>query len=633
MMGMSRAGLAERWPLFAGAFVSVTLGVALVQSSLLLLISAATADPPASMSAADRMTFSDNLEAVVAMLGIVLGIATFLAGFVISSTFAFTVDQRRRDLALLRLVGGSRGQVRRLLLGEALLLGGLGAGAGVFVGRAVMAAQEWMLHTMGFVPDGFHGQWRQWILAVSFGAGIGLAVSGAAVAARRASRVRPLEALRETGDAARVMTVSRWIAAVLFFGGALALVIVAPHGGPAGGPAMAMNVPLPAAVAAAALSPLLVPFLGRLLPIGSGAAGLLARANLADARRRSGSIAAPVIALVALVAGTASANSTFNAAGVDEQRRLTHADLVVEATGPIGARIAAIPGVAAASTETSLPATVTTGHGEDAETDTATVLVIDPTAYAKAHGTGSALAALSGRTAAAGPGGDVPSRGTVELKLPGLDLGAVPVIPGVPATMSGGANLLLAPGLVPPQLLASAPTRSFVTLANGADPTAVRASLARVGTVSDVDTWLRADADSRTSTSNKIMLVIMGLGGLYALIGVINSIVIGAAARRREFAEARVTGLTRGQVIRSALAESSAVTVAGLVLGAVAAAGALIAAATSTSAVTGHTSLALPWPLLAAVCAVALFVTAGTSLITSWSATRRAPVTLLAARE
>jgi putative ABC transport system permease protein len=633
MMGMSRAGLAERWPLFAGAFVSVTLGVALVQSSLLLLISAATADPPPGMGAADRMIFSDNLQAVVAMLGVVLGIATFLAGFVISSTFAFTVAQRRRDLALLRLVGGSRGQVRRLLLGEALLLGGLGAAAGVPAGRAVMAAQESILRHLGFVPAGFHGQWREWILAVSFGAGIGLAVSGAAVAARRASRVRPLEALGETGEAARVMTVTRWIAALIFFGAALALVIVAPHGGPAGGQALAANVPLPAAVAAAALSPLIVPLLGRLLPAGAGVAGLLARANLWDARRRSASVAAPVIVLIALVAGSAGASATFTTSGIDELRRQTHADLVVETTGPVGDRIAAVPGVAAASTETSLPATVTTGHGDDAETDTATALVIEPAAYAKAHGAGSALAALSGRAVAAGPSGEIPSGGTVALKLPGTDLGTVPVVAGLPATMSGGADLLLPPGVVPPGLLADAPTRSFVTLAANADPVAVRAALSRVGTVADVGSWLRADADSRSSTSNKIMVVIMGLGGLYALIGVINSIVIGAAARRREFAEARVTGLTRAQVIRSALMESSAVTVSGFLLGGLAAAGALIAAAASTSAVTGHASLSLPWPLIAAVCAVTLLVTATTSLITSWSATRRAPVALLGARE
>jgi putative ABC transport system permease protein len=344
-------------------------------------------------------------------------------------------------------------------------------------------------------------------------------------------------------------------------------------------------------------------------------------------------VAAPLIVLVALVVGTAGAGASFTRSGIDELRRQTHADLVVETVGPAADRIAAVPGVASASTETSIPVTFTIGTGEDAETETGSALVIDPAAYAAAHSAGNALAGLNGRGVAAGPGGDLPTRGTVRMELPGSDLGQVPVTASVPATISGGADVLLPPGLAPAGLLASAPTRSFVTLKAGTDPAKARAALARVGTVSGVGDWLRADAKERTSTSDKIMLVVMGLGGLYALIGVVNSVVIGAAARRREFAEARVTGLTRMQVIRSSLLESSAVTVAGLLLGGLAAAGALIAAASSTAAVTGRGTVTLPWSLIAVVSAVALLVTAATTLITSWSATRRAPVTLLAARE
>ncbi len=48
-------GLAERRTVLIGALLSVVLGVALVQSSLLLLISAATMDPPASLDAVARM--------------------------------------------------------------------------------------------------------------------------------------------------------------------------------------------------------------------------------------------------------------------------------------------------------------------------------------------------------------------------------------------------------------------------------------------------------------------------------------------------------------------------------------------------------------------------------------------------
>ncbi|MCO8276621.1 FtsX-like permease family protein [Actinoplanes sp. TRM 88003] len=616
MLGMSRAGLAERWTLFVGALLSVALGVALVQSSLLLLISAAGAN-------------SD--DAAVPMLGITLGGATFLAGFIISSTFAFTVDQRRRDLALLRLVGGSRGQVRRLLLGEALLLGLGGAAIGVPAGLGVMSLQTWLMRRFEFVPPDFVGEWRMWILGVSIGTGVVLALAGVLVAARRAARVRPLEALRESGAAARLMTAGRWVAGLFFLGGALALVIVAPHGGPAGGQAMAMNVAMPAAVTVVAFGPLLVPVLARLMPFGGGVLGALARANVRDARRRSASVAAPLIVLIALVVGNTGAGESFTSSGIGEVARSTHADFVVEA--PVPAR----PGVATVSSETMLPAEIVTGSGEDRETTDVTALAINPRAYAAVHGT---PVELTGNGVARGPGGEVPTDGSVRVRLlglspgsPGADLGDLPVVAAVPEMMSGGASLLMLPGQVPAALLEKAPTRSFVALEPGADASAVRADLARFGPVSTLGEWLKADAEERNSTNDKVMLVVLGLGGLYALIGVINSMVIGAATRRREFAEARVTGLTRSQVIRSALLEAYAVTGAALLLGALAASAAFFAVLSTTSAVTGTATLDLPWPLIAAVAAVALTVTGVTSLITSWSATRHPPVTLLAARE
>ncbi|MEU4423362.1 FtsX-like permease family protein [Actinoplanes sp. NPDC024001] len=623
-----RVGIAERWTLFVGAALSVCLGVALVQSSLLLLITAATMDPPPGLSPMAQMRFDDGRSAAVSMLGVVMGGAAFLAIFIISSTFAFTVEQRRRDLALLRLAGGSRGQLRRLLLGEAVLLGGLGAGLGIPAGLGVMAVHAWLMRRMGFVPDGFHGEWRSWIIGASLGTGLMLAVAGALAAAHRAARVRPLDALRDSGEAARVMTAARWVFGLLFLGGALALMIVAPHGGPDGGQAMAMNVPLCAAVAAAAFGPLLVPAVARLIPAGAGGPlGSLARANLRDGRRRSASVAAPVTVLVALVAGQAGASASFTTSGVEQLRRATAADLVVESSGPAGERIAAVPGVAAASTEIELPARATTGDADERETDTITVLVVDFPAYAEIHPGSAALRGLDPRTAATGPGGDL-AAGTARVELPGLDLGDLPVAAGVPAAASGGADLLLAAGLVPPAQLAAASSATFVRVQPGARP-----DLTAFGTVSTVDEWLATDAANRNATSNKIMVLVLGLGALYALVGVVNSVVIGAAARRREFAEARVTGLSRGQVIRSALAESSVVTVAGILLGLVAAAGAFVAAMTSTAAITGTATLDPPWLLLLGLTGVTLLATGVTSVITSWSATRERPVALLGARE
>jgi putative ABC transport system permease protein len=629
MWRLGFSGLAERWTLFTGAALSVCLGVALVQSSLLLLISAATYDPPAGLSAAARMGYQDSTEAAVAMLGITLGFAAFLAVFIISSTFGFTVAQRRRDLALLRLVGGSRGQVRRMLLGEAVLLGAFGAALGVPAGLAMMALQSGLLRTLDFVPPDFTGQWRDWILGVSGGTAVLLAVSGVLVAARRAARVRPLEALRDTGESARVMTAGRWIAGLFFLAGATTLIILSPVGGVAGGPALSSNVPLCAAVAAAAFAPLLVPAVARILPVWSGGAvGELARANLRDGRRRSASVAAPVIVLVALVLGQAGASGSFTTAAVEQLRASTRADLVVEATGPLP-RVA---GVAVASTETDLPIRMVTGTGEETEAEIGSALVVDPAAYALVHP--GSPATLQPGTVAAGPGGG-PAVGTgVGVRLADGDLGTLPVTAKVPAALGGGgANLLLPPGVVPAGVLAGAPSRTYVQLAPGADRAAVAAALAKNGTVSDVDDRLARQAAAQSDISNKILLVVLGLGALYALIGVVNSVVIAAAARRREFAEARVTGLTRGQVIRAALLESSLVTAAGLMLGGLAAGLAFIAVLATTMKVTGSATLDMPWRVVAGLAVTAFAVTGVTSLITSWSATRGRPVSLLGARE
>jgi putative ABC transport system permease protein len=635
VLRLSWSTFTERWPLFIGAALTICLGVALVQSSLLVLISAATLDVPAGLSASDTIRFTEGASVAVTVSALTLGFSAFLAVFIVGSTFAFTVAQRRRELALLRLAGGGRGQLHRLLLGEAVLLGLAGTAAGVPTGLATMSFQAWLLSALGFVPAGFTAEWRTWILGVSVGVGLGVALAGVLVAARRAAQVRPLEALRDTGEAARVMTAGRWVIGILFTAGAIALIVLAPIGGAAGGMAMAVNVALCGSVALSALSPLLVPVVARLLPAGrAGVLGELARANMRDGVRRSAATAAPLIVLVALVLGQSGALTSFAAAGEAQQRRSTVADLVVEATGPVGAQVAAVPGVAAASTEIEVPVAVTHGSGEDADTETGLALVVDPAAYAIAHPSARALEGLVGRRVAGGPGGDGGAVGdTVGVRAGETDLGLLPVVAAVPAGIGGGATLLLPLGLAAVVDVAAGPSRTFVALETGADPGAVRAALASIGTVHGVEEWIARDAAARDATSTGVFLVVMGLGGMYALIGVVNSVVIGAAARRPEFAAARATGLTRGQVVRMALVESWGVTAIGLVLGAVAAAGTLGAVLGATAAVTGHATLALAWPLVLSVVAGAFVVTGVTGVLTSWSATRGNPVTLLVARE
>ncbi|MEU8241117.1 FtsX-like permease family protein [Actinoplanes missouriensis] len=630
---MSWAGFRQRWALFTGAVLTVSLGVALVQSSLLLLITAATAGPPADASPVARMRFDAQTEASVALLGVTLGFAALLAVFIISSTFAFTVEQRRRELALLRLVGAVRGQLRRLLLGEAVLLGLLGAAAGIPAGVAVMAVQTWLLRSLGFVPVGFTGAWRGWVLFVSLGSGVLLAVTGVLVAARRAATVRPLDALRRTETGARVMTGGRWLFGVLFLAGALVLTGLAPIGGAVGGQAMAMNVSVCAVIALALLGPRLVPLAARLLPArAAGLLGELAVANLRDDARRSASVAAPLIVLTGLLLGQAVAASSFSTAGLRQQERSTVADLVLETSGPV--TVNGVPGVRTASSEIEVPVALTTGDGDLAYTRTATGLIVDPAAYAAVHPGGPDLGALAGGAVAAGPGADGFAPGdTVGIRVGDDDLGALPVVAAAPQAIGGGATVLLPRGLLPPEAVADAPTRTFVALEPGWQVPQVTAELAGSGTVRSLADWLARDGETRTATSTGVLIVVMGLGGLYALIGVINSVVIAGGARSREFAAARATGMTRRQILRLAVTETWLVTAAGLLLGGLAAAGTLVAVAATTAAVAGTATVDVPWLLVAALVAVAFLATGAAAVLTTRRVTRQAPVTLLAARE
>src|SRR5699024_4630852 len=131
MLRLSWNTFRQSWSLFVGSFLTVAIGVALVQASILNLVTAAGVTAPDHLSTLERAQLLDSYDLAVPVIGITLALAVFLTIFIVSSTFAFTVAQRKRDLALLRLTGGSRQQVRRLLLSEATILGLLGTLVGI----------------------------------------------------------------------------------------------------------------------------------------------------------------------------------------------------------------------------------------------------------------------------------------------------------------------------------------------------------------------------------------------------------------------------------------------------------------------------------------------------------------------
>lgn len=122
--------------------------------------------------------------------------------------------------------------------------------------------------------------------------------------------------------------------------------------------------------------------------------------------------------------------------------------------------------------------------------------------------------------------------------------------------------------------------------------------------------------DVATNSTELLNLVVVGMIGLFTAIMVGNTLVATVAARRREFGLQRLAGSTRGQVTSMAGIEAAMVAATGIVVGGIAALGAVV----PYTIVKTPGLLPTVWPwLFPAVGAVAAAVTVGTAV----AATRR----------
>lgn len=347
MLTLTVAGIRERWALLVGALLSVAVGVALLASAMTV---AASARPPdtGGLSPRAAVEVRDAFDSVATVMIISAMLAGLLTVFIVATTFAFTVAERRRDIALLRLLGAGRRQVRLVLLGETIALGIVGSVVGVLLTRPAVSVQMWLLRRADFVPDGFtvtHPSWPLWAAA---GTGIGVAVLGVLAASRRASRVPPMEAIRDSTGRARVMTPGRWIVGIVMLLATAAEIIAAAFVGLVVALALGLGGAITGAIALSQLAPAVLPVTTRVLglPLRTTTLGTLADANGREGIQRSASTAAPVIVLVALVISITSALAATSSAVTIEELDHTNADLVVSTTGSHVSSLAHLPGVA-----------------------------------------------------------------------------------------------------------------------------------------------------------------------------------------------------------------------------------------------------------------------------------------------
>lgn len=124
-------------------------------------------------------------------------VALVVGAFIIFNTFSITVAQRTREFGLLRTLGCSRVQIMRSVVIEGLLLGVLGAVAGLFIGLALAPALDQLFKAFGAdLPDSGTVLEARTVI-VSLAVGIVVTVLAGFFPALRATRVPPIAAMRE----------------------------------------------------------------------------------------------------------------------------------------------------------------------------------------------------------------------------------------------------------------------------------------------------------------------------------------------------------------------------------------------------------------------------------------------------
>ena len=126
------------------------------------------------------------------------GVAVFVGAFIIFNTFSMLIGQRIRELALLRAVGASRGQVVRSVLVESVIVGAVGSTIGLGFGTLIAYGLPKLVKAAGggAIPYGSLVFAPRTFIA-TYAIGIGITALAALVPAWRASRIPPVAALRD----------------------------------------------------------------------------------------------------------------------------------------------------------------------------------------------------------------------------------------------------------------------------------------------------------------------------------------------------------------------------------------------------------------------------------------------------
>lgn len=548
-----------------------------------------TGEQEARRQAAD---LQDQLGFLRTFLLAFAGIALFVGAFLIVNTYSITVAQRMREFALLRMIGASRRQVLRAVLGEALVVGFAASVVGLLFGMVIAPALRGLftLFDADLPSEGLIVEPRTIIVSLLIGTVV--TVVAAVGPALRATRVPPIAALQDVasmtrGKSGRLRTplaiaislIGVALMCVGLFGGGGASQAAALIGG--GGAIVFIGVGL---LASHLVRPLAL-LVGLPLEKLRGVPGRLARENATRQPRRTASTSAALMIGVALVAFIAIFAAGLKASIDDAVDRGVTADLVVQTStfqpvpSTVSRSLAEVPGV-----ETVSPLRFASGKvpGESGTVSIAGVDganagdVID---VAWEEGDQALLSSFGFDRAAVANGyaddhdlrvGDsfevgTPTGRTVRLTVAGIYDDNAGLL----------GNMTLSNELLARDFDVTRDAVVLATTAPGESPDAVqkvadREISAAYPTVEVLTKQgFKDDQAGQIDQLLSLVYVLLSLSVIVSLFGIVNTLVLSIHERTRELGMLRAIGTSRAQVRRIVRYESVITALIGAVLGVV----------------------------------------------------------------
>jgi putative ABC transport system permease protein len=509
-------------------------------------------------------------------------ITAFVSAFIINNVFQISIGQRLRELALLRAVGASGRQVRRLITLEALALGIVGTVAGLIGGLLVARGLIFLFDAAGAgFPDAQIVMLPRTILMAAL-VGVGITMLSVIVPARRAAKIPPVAAMRpELGFAA--LRTRRLVAGVIVTVVGISLFLIGLFvrpGGTVGLVGLAGTGALLLFLGIASLSSTIASPVTKLIgwPVAKlfKVPGVLARDNVARSPRRTSSSASALMIGVALVSSTAVFASSLRASLVDTLESAVSADYIITDQGfqglspTVSEALAAVPELDAVT-----PIRQVSGQVDGS---TKAIGAVDPVAFDKLVDPDLI-------------DGTVAGLGTNEVLLhkdPANDLGAS-VGSTVDVTFQNGTtqtltvagifgNATFGNWLISLDTLAGvsdAPARDLfiiAKLADGVDPAAGDAAVtAAMESFPQANVQSNAEfLASQEAQLNQLLFIITALLAfaiMIAILGISITLALGVFERTREIGLLRAVGMNKRQTRRSVRWEAVIVSTFGAIIG------------------------------------------------------------------